>query len=137
LFVGYRYYDKKKVEPLFPFGHGLSYTTFAYDNLRLNGETFGPGDEIEVSVDVTNTGPRAGQEVVQVYLRDVASRLVRPLQELKAFAKIHLEPGECRTVSLKLPGQSLAYYDPAVSDWVVEPGEFVVRVGSSSRDVRL
>ena len=137
LFVGYRYYDKKKVEPLFPFGHGLSYTTFAYENLRLNSETFGPGDEIEVSVDVTNTGPRAGQEVVQVYVRDVASRLVRPLQELKAFAKIHLEPGECRTVSLKLTGQSLAYYDPAVSDWVVEPGEFVVRVGSSSRDVRL
>jgi beta-glucosidase len=78
LFVGYRYYDKKEIAPLFPFGHGLSYTTFAYDNLRLNGSEFGPGDEIVVSVDVTNTGQRAGQEVVQLYLRDEASRLVRP-----------------------------------------------------------
>ncbi|MCB8983957.1 MAG: glycoside hydrolase family 3 C-terminal domain-containing protein [Ardenticatenaceae bacterium] len=137
IFVGYRFYDKKRLEPLFPFGHGLSYTTFAYENLRLNGETFGSDDEILVSVDVTNTGPCAGQEVVQVYVSDVESRLVRPLQELKAFAKIHLEPGECQTVTLKLTGQSLAYYDPAASGWVVEPGEFVVRVGSSSRDVRL
>lgn len=136
IFVGYRYYDKKRVDPQFPFGHGLSYTSFAYDNLRLNGETFGPGDEILVSVDVTNSGQRAGQEVVQVYVRDVESRLVRPLQELKAFAKIHLEPGERQTVTLRLTRQSLAYYDPAFSDWVAEPGEFEVRVGSSSRDIR-
>lgn len=137
LFVGYRYYDKKEIAPLFPFGHGLSYTAFAYDNLRLNGATFGPGDEIIVSVDVTNKGERAGQEVVQLYVRDEASRLVRPLQELKAFAKIHLEPGQTQTVTLTLNGQSLAYYDPAVGEWVTEPGAFTLLVGSSSRDIRL
>ncbi len=109
LFVGYRYYDKKELAPLFPFGHGLSYTTFTYDNLRLNGESFGEEDEIVVSVDVTNSGSMAGQEIVQVYVHDVVSRLVRPLQELKAFAKVSLEPGETKTVTLPLTRQSLAY----------------------------
>jgi beta-glucosidase len=137
LFVGYRYYDKKEIAPLFPFGYGLSYTTFAYDNLRLNGDAFSHDDEIVVSVDVTNRGQRAGQEVVQLYVRDEESRLVRPLQELKAFAKVALEPGETKTVALKLTGQSLAYYDPAVSDWVSEAGTFTVLVGGSSRDIRL
>jgi beta-glucosidase len=137
IFVGYRYYDKKQIDPLFPFGHGLSYTTFAYDNLRLNGSEFGPGDEISVSVDVTNTGQRTGQEVVQLYVRDEMSRLVRPLQELKAFVKVILEPGQSQTVTLTLTGQSLAYYDPSVGDWVTEPGTFTVLVGSSSRDIRL
>jgi beta-glucosidase len=137
LFVGYRYYDKKQIAPLFPFGHGLSYTTFAYDNLRLNGDAFHPGDEISVSVDVTNTGQRAGQEVVQLYVSDEASRLVRPLQELKAFAKVALEPGETQTVTLTLNQQSLAYYDTAVGGWFTEPGDFMVHVGSSSRDIRL
>ena len=137
LFVGYRYYDKKQIAPLFPFGHGLSYTTFAYSNLRLSGSEFRPGDEIIVSIDVTNTGQRAGQEVVQLYVSDEASRLVRPLQELKAFAKVALQPGETQTVNLTLTGQSLAYYDPAVGGWFVEPGDFTVRVGSSSRDIRL
>jgi beta-glucosidase len=137
LFVGYRYYDKKQIAPLFPFGHGLSYTTFAYDNLRLNGDSFSPGDEIAVSLEVTNTGQRAGQEVVQLYVRDEASRLVRPVQELKAFAKVALEPGETQTVTLSLNGQSLAYYDPAAAGWVTESGAFTVLVGSSSRDIRL
>ena len=137
LFVGYRYYDKKEIAPLFPFGHGLSYTTFAYDNLRLNGSEFGPGDEIVVSLDLTNTGQRTGQEVVQLYLRDEASRLVRPTQELKAFAKVALEPGETKAVTLTLTAQSLAYYDPAAGGWFTEPGDFEVFVGSSSRDIRL
>ena len=137
IFVGYRYYDKKEVAPRFPFGHGLSYTTFAYSNLRLHGAQFGPGDEIVVSVDVTNSGERAGQEVVQLYVHDVESRLVRPLRELKAFAKVALAPGETQTVTLTLTGQSLAYYDPAVGDWMTEPGDFTVLVGSSSRDMRL
>lgn len=137
IFVGYRYYDKKQIAPLFPFGHGLSYTSFVYNNLQLNGTTFGPGDEITVRVDVTNTGQRAGQEVVQLYVRDEESRLVRPPQELKAFAKVHLEPGQTKTVTLTLTGQSLAYYDPSVSNWVTEPGTFTLLVGSSSRDIRL
>ncbi len=137
IFVGYRYYDKKQIAPLFPFGHGLSYTQFAYDNLRLNGATFSAGDEILVSVDVTNTGQRAGQEVVQVYVRDEESRLTRPWQELKAFAKIHLEPGETQTVTLSLTEQSLSYYEPLLNAWNTESGTFTVAVGSSSRDIRL
>jgi beta-glucosidase len=137
LFVGYRYYDKKQLAPRFPFGHGLSYTTFTYANLQLNGSQFGPGDEIAVSLDVTNTGQRAGQEVVQVYVRDEESRLVRPPQELKAFAKVALEPGETKSVTLTLTRQSLAYYDPAAGGWVTEPGDFTLLVGSSSRDIRL
>jgi beta-glucosidase len=137
LFVGYRYYDKKQLAPLFPFGHGLSYTRFDYTNLRLNGETFGPGEPIRISLDVTNAGDRAGQEVVQLYLRDEESRLVRPLQELKAFAKIALQPGETQTVTLTLTEQSLACYLPEIGRWVAEPGAFTLLVGSSSRDIRL
>ncbi len=133
IFVGYRYYDKKAIAPLFPFGHGLSYTTFAYDNLQLDVNTRGE----QLQVDLTNSGAYAGQEVVQVYLHDVAARLERPLQELKAFAKVHLEPGETKTVTLQLDRQSLAYYDPDVSAWVTEPGEFELLVGASSRDIRL
>ncbi|TVR75510.1 MAG: beta-glucosidase [Spirochaetaceae bacterium] len=137
LFVGYRYYDKRRIEPLFPFGHGLSYTTFAYDNLRLNGTEFGPDEEITVTVDVTNTGLRAGQETVQLYLRDDECRLVRPPQELKAFAKIALEPGETATVTLSLTERSLSFYDPDPGEWVSESGAFTLLVGSSSRDIRL
>ncbi len=137
LFVGYRYYDKKKVTPLFPFGHGLSYTQFVYDNLKLNGDSFADEDEIVVSVDVTNSGDVAGQEIVQVYVKDVESRLERPLQELKAFTKVSLESGETKTVKLTLTRQSLAFYDPVAEDWATEAGEFEVLVGSSSRDIRL
>jgi beta-glucosidase len=137
LFVGYRYYDAKGIEPLFPFGYGLSYTTFAYSNLRLEANEYLAGDEIRVRVDVENTGARAGQEVVQLYLRDVESALRRPEKELKAFAKVALEPGETKTVTLLLDQEALSYYDPDQNGWVVEPGEFEVLVGSSSRDIRL
>ncbi len=137
LFVGYRYYDKKDIAPLFPFGYGLSYTTFAYRNLRLSTNELEPGETLGVSVDVQNTGKRAGKETVQVYLRDVQSRLMRPDKELKAFAKIELEPGETKTVTLALDQEALSYYDPAVKGWVAEGGEFEVLVGSSSRDIRL
>jgi beta-glucosidase len=136
IFVGYRYYDRKKVEPLFPFGYGLSYTTFQYCNLTIGSRSYDSADAIKVSVDVTNTGTRAGQEVVQLYVRDICSRLVRPDQELKAFAKIDLEPGQTKTVSLTLDHKALAYYDPAEHGWVAEAGTFEVRVGSSSRHIR-
>jgi beta-glucosidase len=137
IFVGYRYYDKKDVEPLFPFGYGLSYTTFAYRNLALDANEYAPGDEIQVSVDVENTGAQAGKEVVQLYVRDVESRLARPEKELKAFAKVTLAPGETRTVTFTLEPDALAFYDPAQKQWVAEAGEFQVLVGSSSRDIRL
>lgn len=133
LFVGYRYYDKKDITPLFPFGYGLSYTTFEYRNLVLDAS----GDWIRISVDVQNTGSRAGKETVQVYVHDVKSRLVRPEKELKAFAQVSLEPGETKTVTLALDEESLSYYDPAAKGWVAEAGEFDVLVGASSRDIRL
>jgi beta-glucosidase len=135
IFVGYRYYEKKKVAPLFPFGYGLSYTTFAYSNLRLSSAVIGPDDQLTVQVDITNTGQRAGQEIVQLYVRDIVSRLTRPKKELKAFAKVALAPGETATVSLTLDRTSLAYWDNKEHAWVAEAGEFEALVGSSSQDI--
>lgn len=137
VFVGYRYYETKKVEPLFPFGHGLSYTTFAYSNLRLDKEVYSAGEEIVVQVDVTNSGDRAGQEVVQLYVRDVEAAVARPKQELKAFEKIMLEAGETQTVTFTLTEQSLAFYDVRQSKWRAEAGTFEVRVGRSSAEIAL
>jgi beta-glucosidase len=135
IFVGYRYYDIKDVEPLFPFGYGLSYTTFAYSDLRVP-EAARIGEPIQVSAQVENTGQRAGKEVVQLYVRDVASSLVRPLKELKGFEKISLEPGESQVVRLVLDQRAFAFYDPSQGGWIVEPGEFEILVGASSRDIR-
>lgn len=137
IFVGYRYYDYKDVAPLFPFGHGLSYTEFRYANLRLEQDTLAPGETLAFSVDVTNTGDRAAQEVVQVYVHDVEARLARPPQELKAFRKVALAPGQTETVRLTLEPRALQYYDDAQAAWVADPGEFELRVGRSSRDIRL
>jgi beta-glucosidase len=137
LFVGYRYYDKKDIEPLFPFGYGLSYTSFAYRNLTLDATEYGAGDVIRVNVDVQNTGGRAGKEIVQVYVCDIKSRLARPEKELKAFAKVELEPGETKTVTFTLDEEALSYYDPAARRWVAEAGDFEALVGASSRDIRL
>ena len=137
IFVGYRYYDKKGVTPLFPFGHGLSYTRFSYSNLALSAAQVAPGEGIRISVDVENQGARAGKEVVQLYVRDVESSLMRPEKELKAFDKVMLEPGQKKTVTFDLGQAELAFYDPARNCWVAEPGEFEVLVGSSCQDIRL
>jgi len=134
LFVGYRYYDKKKITPLFPFGFGLSYTTFSYGPLSLNAQEI--GDTLQVSVDITNTGQRVGKEVVQLYVRDEQSRLQRPEKELKAFTKVQLEPGERKTVALSITRDALAYYDDLAREWVAEAGTFEVLVGASSQDIR-
>ncbi len=136
LFVGYRYYEKKKIAPLFPFGFGLSYTTFDYSTLRLSAQEITPDDTLQVSVEITNTGERAGKEVVQLYIRDEQAKLQRPEKELKAFAKIQLEPGERKTVTLTVARDALAYYDDRAHEWVAEAGEFRVLVGSSSQDIR-
>jgi beta-glucosidase len=137
LFVGYRYYDAKKVEPLFPFGHGLSYTTFEYNNLKLSADRFTEENGLDISFKVRNTGKRAGQEVIQVYVHDVQSNLRRPEKELKAFRKISLDAGETKTVSIHLDKEAFWYYDPAKNGWIVEPGEFEIMIGASSRDLRL
>jgi beta-glucosidase len=136
LFVGYRYYDTAKVEPLFPFGHGLSYTSFEYTHLHITQPT-DPAQPVEVSLMVTNSGHRTGQEVVQLYVHDVQSSLIRPEQELKGFAKLRLEPGESQVATFYLDRRSFALFDPVANDWVVEPGSFEIRLGASSRDIRL
>ena len=133
IFIGYRYYDKKGIDPLFPFGHGLSYTTFSYDALSVERVD----DRIKIQLEVTNSGSRAGREVVQLYLQDLKSSLIRPSKELKAFVKITLEPGERQMVSLILKEADLAFYDDEKKSWVVEPGEFRVLIGRSAGDIRL
>jgi beta-glucosidase len=136
LFVGYRYYDTKDIEPLFPFGHGLSYTTFKYSELALPSEVT-PGEDFQVSVTVENAGEVIGQEVVQLYIRDVDSTMIRPYKELKAFEKVSLGPGESKIISFTLEPRALSYYDPHQKAWMAEAGIFEVLVGSSSRDIRL
>jgi beta-glucosidase len=136
IFVGYRYYDKKDVTPLFPFGHGLSYTKFKYSNLKLSAKFITPKDTLKVKVDVTNTGKVAGKEIVQLYVRDVQSTFARPEKELKAFEKIELKPKQTKTVTFTLDREAFWYFDTAKNSWNIEPGEFEVLVGGSSRDVR-
>jgi beta-glucosidase len=134
LLVGYRWYDAKKIEPLFPFGFGLSYTTFTYSNLRVSST--GPAAAL-VECDITNSGPRAGAEVAQLYLQPAHSVVVRPEKELKGFAKVSLAPGETKTVRIGLNARSFAYYSVEKHSWVVDAGDFGILVGSSSRDIRL
>lgn len=136
VFIGHRYYERMGIKPLFPFGHGLSYTTFEYSDLRLSRETITDQDELKVTVKVRNTGDRAGKEVVQLYVRDVEASVPRPEKELKAFAKVSLEPGEAKDVELTLTGRDFAYYDAARSMWYVESGAFEILVGASSADIR-
>ena len=136
IFVGYRYYETKEAPVLFPFGYGLSYTTFDYQNPRVSSQSFLDVDGLTVSVDVTNTGKVAGKEIVQVYVRDHESELARPLKELKGFAKVELQPGETKTVSMPLDFRAFAYYHPAYKQWITEDGEFDILIGASSADIR-
>ena len=136
IFVGYRGFDANDIEPLFPFGHGLSYTRFGYDKLSISPDNTSDG-RVTVSFDLTNAGRRAGAEVAQVYVADSHSAVPRPPRELKGFAKVWLEPGETRRVSVDLDRRSFAYYDVAAADWQVTPGSFRIFVGSSSRDIEL
>jgi beta-glucosidase len=136
ILVGYRHYDTNEVIPSFPFGHGLSYTTFAYRNLVLDTHTVRPGGSVSVCLEITNTGRRAGREAVQVYVRDVEARVPRPGRELKGFVKVDLKPGETEFICVTLDERALSYWDPGAKKWVAEPGEFEVLVGSSSRDIR-
>ncbi|MCX6029953.1 MAG: glycoside hydrolase family 3 C-terminal domain-containing protein [Chloroflexi bacterium] len=136
LFIGYRYYDAKELPVLFPFGHGLSYTTFAYSNAKVSAKTFRDVDGLTVTVDVTNTGHMAGKEIVQVYVHDRAWGLVRPEKELKGFAKVALQPGETKSVAIKLDFRAFAYYHPEYKQWITEDGNFDILIASSSADIR-
>ncbi|MBE6973410.1 MAG: hypothetical protein E7440_05980 [Ruminococcaceae bacterium] len=136
LFVGYRHYDTRHIEPMFPFGHGLSYTTFEFDHLRMKENfCYDSEDTFEVTVRVTNTGDRAGAEVVQLYLTDEVSTQQKVLKELKGFQKVFLQPGESRDVTIVLNRESLNSFDQELGKWVCEPGWFTVRLGSSSRKI--
>jgi len=136
IFIGYRYYNAKEVAVQFPFGFGLSYTSFDYKKPKLSATTFKDVDGLTVSVDVTNIGELAGKEVVQVYVHDHKSKLVRPPKELKGFNKVELQPGETKTVTMTLDFRAFAYYHPAYKQWITEDGEFDILVGSSSANIR-
>jgi len=137
IFVGYRYYDAVKKQVQFPFGYGLSYTSFAYSDLQLGAAQFQPGETLSLSFTVTNTGSCAGAEIAQVYVGLAESKLFRAEKELKGFRKVFLEPGESKTVTLELNTRSFAYYNPAAKDWAVEGGTYCIQVGASSRDIHL
>lgn len=137
LLVGYRWFDTKKLEPLFPFGYGLSYTRFEYNSLKLVEGKDAKSPALTVEFEVTNAGGREGAEVAQVYVRDVESSLPRPFQELKGFGKVQLKPGEKQRVSIPLARSAFAFYDPGRRGWLAEKGDFRIMVGSSSRDIRL
>ena len=136
VYVGYRYYDTKNVAPLFPFGHGLSYTKFEYSNFNCPIEVSSLKN-VELKFIIKNVGKTQGQEVVQCYVRDVESRLERPIKELKAFYKLNLLPGESKTVNLSLDKTSFSFFDDQINKWIVEPGKFEIMIGSSSKDIRL
>ena len=136
IFIGYRYYDAKEMPVLFPFGFGLSYTTFAYSNVRVSAPSCKDVDGVTVMVDVTNTGAVAGQEIVQLYVHDQKARLVRPPKELKGFAKVALQPGETQTVTIALDFRAFAYYHPGYQQWITEDGAFDLLVGASAADIR-
>ncbi len=137
IFVGYRYYDKKNLPVLFPFGHGLSYTRFAYSGLTLDKAEMKDTDALTATVKVKNVGDRAGKEIVQLYVADDESTVIRPVKELKGFAKVELAPGEEKTVSFTLDKRAFAYYNTDLADWHVETGSFTVMVGRSSREIEL
>ncbi len=137
IFVGYRHFDTKDIEPLFPFGFGLSYTTFSYENLMIDKKKIGSGDVIKVSIDVTNSGKFEGKEIVQLYVQDVESSVERPTKELKGFEKVSLHPNETKTVIIELKKEDFSFYNETVNSWVVENGTFNILIGSSSRDIRL
>jgi beta-glucosidase len=136
LYVGYRHYDRAKVEPKFPFGHGLSYTSFAYGTPRISSCILWNTGKLTVSVEVTNTGTVAGKETVQLYVRDVKSRLPRPEKELAAFGKVLLKPKETKTMDLVIDRYSVGYYDPSLESWIAEEGEFEGLVAASAVDIR-
>lgn len=134
--VGYRWFDTKKIRPLFAFGHGLSYTTFGYGKLSADASKIGPDGAMTLSVDVTNTGSRAGAETVQLYISDTKASVKRPAKELKNFAKIYLEPGQTKTVTFTVRPSDLAFFDAGAHAWKAEPGEFRAHVGAASDDIR-
>jgi beta-glucosidase len=137
VFIGYRGYEKNGTKPLFPFGHGLSYTTFAYKNLSVTPAEVAGDAPVTVSFEVTNTGQREGAEVAQVYVGDKHSKVPRPAKELKGFSKVSLKPGETKRVQVQLDRRAFSYYDVNKKSWTADPGAFQILVGPSSAEIAL
>lgn len=137
IFVGYRYYDTAKKSVAYPFGYGLSYTEFKYGDLKVSEEKYTPGQDLKVEMTVTNTGEKAGAEIVQLYIAKKDTAIFRAEKELKGFEKVYLAPGESKTVEFKLNSRSFAYYNTSNMDWAVEGGAYEIQIGASSRDIRL
>jgi beta-glucosidase len=137
IFTGYRHYEIKNIEPQFPFGFGLSYTSFELSELSVNKNVLVDKDSVQIKLKIKNTGLVAGSEVIQLYIRDVVSSLSRPVKELKAFKKILLEPGQTSEVKFSIDKEMLAFYDPALHDWITEAGDFEIRVGNASNNIKL
>ena len=137
VFVGYRYYDVKDMDVLFPFGYGLSYTTFNYSNLKLSSKEIKDTGLLTVTVEVTNTGDKAGKEIVQLYVGKKESKIKRPLKELRGFEKVSLNPGESKTVAFTLTKRAFSYYNTEIHDWYAETGDYQILIGKSSRDIVL
>ena len=137
VFVGYRWYESKKVVPLYPFGFGLSYTTFKYSGLKVSPPSVKKGNVVTVEFAVKNTGKAPGAEVAQLYVQDAAASVPRPVKELKGFQKVALVPNAETRVRLTLTERDLAFWDAKTHDWLAEPGEFTILIGASSNDIRL
>jgi beta-glucosidase len=136
IYVGYRHFDQANIAPIFPFGYGLSYTTFGYAHLKLSQSELAPDGSVTASVDITNTGKRAGAEVVELYVHDTKPKIDKPVRELKGFAKVALQPGETKTVQFTLQPRALAYFDTPGHQWKADAGDYQVQIGASSRDLR-
>ena len=136
IFVGYRWTDKQKIRPLFPFGHGLSYTTFAYGKATVNKKVMKIDEQIAITVPITNTGKRIGSEIVQLYISDLKSSLPRPIKELKGFSKIQLAPGETQEVTFLIDKQALSFFNDSRHEWVAEPGKFEAQIAASATDIK-
>jgi len=137
IFMGYRHFDKHKIDPLYEFGYGKSYTTFEYSDIKLSSDVMSPGDTLEITVTVTNKGKVDGDEVVQLYIHDKKASVEREVKALKGFARVSLKAGESKTITFKIDKSHLSFYDIKKKEWVAEPGEFEVLIGASSRDIRL
>ena len=137
VFLGYRHFDKTGIKPLFPFGYGLSYTTFSYKNLAVSPASVSGDEPVTVGFDVTNTGTRLGAEVAEVYVGEAHAKVPRPVKELKGFAKVQLNPGETRRISVTLDRRAFSYYDTGTHHWEADTGDFEICVGRSSAQIDL
>jgi beta-glucosidase len=137
IFVGYRGYEKNHTKPLFPFGYGLSYTTFKFSNLTIKSEFSSSDPRVNISFDVTNTGSRSGAQIAQVYVAEDHASVARPAHELKGFERVQLAPKETKQVNISLDRRAFAYYNVAVKKWTIDSGAFTIQVGDSSQDIFL